>query len=67
MLEAASLCERLTANEKGFGGADVGRSRGLWLGVLRAPIAKPKKADGKPFDADEALEGGLRQPAQLAL
>ena len=35
--DAAALCEQLTANEKGFGGLGVGRSRGLWLGVMRAP------------------------------
>lgn len=38
--DAALLCERLTANEKGFGGLRVGRSRGLWLGVLRRPFMR---------------------------
>ena len=40
MYAATTLCERLTANEKGFGGAGVGRSRGLWLGVLRLPTMR---------------------------
>lgn len=38
--DAALLCERLTANEKGFGGAGVGRSRGVWLGLLRRPTLR---------------------------
>jgi hypothetical protein len=38
--EAASLCKRLTANEKGFGGRGVGRSRGMWLGVMRQPCLR---------------------------
>ena len=37
---AVSLCERLTSNEAGFGGAGIGRSRGLWLGLLRAPLLR---------------------------
>ena len=37
---AGALSERLLANEKGFGGAGVGRSRGLWLGLLRLPLMR---------------------------
>ena len=37
---AVSLCERLTSNEAGFGGAGIGRSRGLWFGLLRAPLLR---------------------------
>ena len=37
---AADLCEILTASEKGFGGAGIGRSRGLWFGLLRAPLLR---------------------------
>lgn len=37
---ASALWIALTAQEKGFGGAGVARSRGLWLGVARAPCLR---------------------------
>ena len=40
LIRSATLWSALTAQEKGFGGAGVVRSRGLWLGILRAPCMR---------------------------